>query len=57
MSVTMAQYEELQSLLSKKLKKYPTNKESEYNAGVLAAKSILKNFYEQESEHGKREKM
>ena len=40
------EYEYLQERLSKKIIQRPTNKEEEYNKGILAAKSILKEVFE-----------
>lgn len=38
-------YKLIQDKLSKKLITNPTNKEDEYNKGILAAKSIIKDIY------------
>ena len=42
------EYEYLQERLSKKIIQHPTNKEVEYNKGILSAKSILKELFERE---------
>ena len=48
--MTFSEYSYLQNRLSKKLKKPPrTNKESAYNDGVLACKSILKEIFERDT--------
>lgn len=48
--MTFSEYSYLQDRLSKKLKKPPcTNKESAYNDGVLACKSILKDVFERDT--------
>lgn len=38
-------YEEIQKRLSSKLIANPTNKEDEFNRGILCAKSIIKEIY------------
>lgn len=38
-------YEEVQDRLRKKLKKWPSRKESAYNDGILCAMSIIKDVY------------
>lgn len=47
--MTNQEYDEIQERLSKKLIKKPsgylTSKEEEYNRGILAAKSIVKDIY------------
>ncbi|MCI8585535.1 MAG: hypothetical protein HFI92_06490 [Lachnospiraceae bacterium] len=47
-------YEYIQSRFSAKLKgyPYPNNKESAYNDGILACKSILKEVFERELRSG-----
>ena len=40
------EYKYLQERLSKKIIQHPTNKEAEYNKGILTAKSILKEVFE-----------
>lgn len=44
--MTKQEYEYLQERLSKKIISHPTNKEDEYNRGILTAKSILKKVFE-----------
>lgn len=44
--MTKLEYEMIQERLSKKLICRPTNKQAEYNNGILAAKSIVKEIYE-----------
>lgn len=43
--MTRKEYDEIQNRLSKKLISNPTNKEDEYNKGILASKSIIKEIY------------
>lgn len=47
-------YEYIQSRFSAKLKRYPTNKESAYNDGILACKYILKEVFERELRGGEK---
>lgn len=48
--MTQKEYDELQELFSKKIKKNPSNREEEYNNAILSCKSILKNFYKQKNQ-------
>lgn len=53
--MTETEYKEIQDRLTAKLKNhkgYSTNKETAYNEGILAAKSIIKSVYE--SKKGRR---
>lgn len=50
--MTYHEYQTLQDRFTAKLKNhkgYSTNKETEYNNGVLACKSILKEIYEHQN--------
>lgn len=44
--MTEREYTYLQERLSKKIIPLPTNKQDEYNKGILAAKSIIKEIYD-----------
>lgn len=48
--VDRKKYEHIQSRFSAKLKRYPNNKETAYNDGILACKSILKEVFEREQQ-------
>ncbi len=48
-----SEYRNLQEKFSKKLKRFPTNRERVYNDGVLACKSILKEVYVDRSKQEK----
>ena len=51
--MTEREYKEIQDRLTAKLKnhtRYATNKETAYNEGILAAKSIIKSIYESKSQ-------
>ena len=53
--MTEAEYNEIQYALTKKLKNhkgYSSNREEEYNNGILAAKSIIKSIYKSQTENG-----
>ena len=50
--MTEREYKEIQDRLTAKLKNhkgYSTNKETAYNEGILAAKSIVKSIYEHQN--------
>ena len=49
--MTEREYQILQQQFSKKIipHKWPTNKEDAYNEGVLACKSILHSFYQNQN--------
>ena len=52
--MTEQEYNDIQNALSKKLKNhkgYSSNKEEEYNNGILAAKSIIKSIYKAQKEN------
>ena len=51
--MTQKEYEIIQMRLSRKIIPQPSNKEDEYNRGILSAKSIIKEIYENQNTNNK----